>query len=134
VLGSLADGYNGEGSGLARAAIDDALTFFPLGAVAGAAVKFGRMVKAARVTKGTKKFSPRVEKASDSIQDFLGEGATLKRNKAGDPIFVNKDNTKRVRFDAKNPHGDKPHGHVEIKKGKRWKDATSEHRIYLKDE
>ena len=51
VLGSLADGYNGEGSGLARAAIDDALTFFPLGAVAGAAVKFGRMVKAARVAK-----------------------------------------------------------------------------------
>jgi len=53
VLGALADGYNGEGSGLARAAIDDALTFFPLGAVAGAAVKYGRMVKAARVAKKT---------------------------------------------------------------------------------
>ena len=56
VLGALADGYNGEGSGLARAAIDDALTFFPLGAVAGAAVKFGRMVKAAKVTKTAASF------------------------------------------------------------------------------
>ncbi len=80
------------------------------------------------------KFSPQVDKVSDAIQDFLGSGATLKRNKAGDPIFVNADNTKRVRFDAKNPHGDKPHGHVEVKVGKRWKDATSEHRIYLKDD
>ena len=50
VLGALADGYNGEGSGLAHAAIDDALTFFPLGALTGAAVKFG--TKAAKVAKG----------------------------------------------------------------------------------
>ena len=34
------------------------------------------------------------------------------KNKSGDPIFVNNNNTRRIRFDAQNPHGDVPHGHV----------------------
>ena len=69
MLGALADGYNGEGSGLAHAAIDDALTFFPLGAVAGAraAVKFG--TKAAKVAKGKGFWSgPGAKKATDVFE------------------------------------------------------------------
>lgn len=112
-----------------------AASFIPVEGVAvtsiSATIKWIKRVKAA---KNSKKFSTQVEKASESISDFLGEGAKLKKNKSGDPVFINKDNTKRVRFDVKNPHGDKPHGHVEIKVGKRWKDATGEHRIYLKNE
>lgn len=57
-------------------------------------------------------------------------------NKNGDPIFMNKDNTRKIRFDAKNPHGYKPHGHVEAYDHtlKDWMDFTDKHIIYLSDE
>jgi hypothetical protein len=55
------------------------------------------------------------------------------KNKNGDPIFINKDNTKRIRFDVHNSHGELPHGHVEYFSGTRWKDDTTIHRITLKD-
>ena len=57
------------------------------------------------------------------------------KNKSGDPIFVNNNNTRRIRFDAPNPHGDIPHGHVEHydqNLGK-WIDYTEKHRVCLKD-
>jgi len=85
VLGALADGYNGEGSGLARAAIDDALTFFPLGAVAGAAVKFGRMVKAARVTKAGKTF---YRSMSNAEAQAVKETGKLRGGKPGETFFT----------------------------------------------
>ncbi|MEJ2066352.1 MAG: hypothetical protein P8X74_24240, partial [Reinekea sp.] len=42
LAGALKDGYDGEGAGFAKSAADDALTFVPLGAVAGAAVKLAK--------------------------------------------------------------------------------------------
>ena len=45
VLGALADGYNGEGAGFARSLYQDAETFVPIGAVAGALIKSGRLAK-----------------------------------------------------------------------------------------
>ncbi len=51
-------------------------------------------------------------------------------NKAGDSVFLSNDTTRRVRFDFNNPHGDRPHMHIEKKINSKWKDATSQHRIY----
>ena len=90
--------------------------------------------KAFKAYKSARKYSDTVENARKKIGDFLGGDVKIKYNKARDPIYVNSTNTRRVRFDVKNSHGDKPYGHIEIKKGNRWKDATDEHRIYLKDE
>jgi filamentous hemagglutinin len=69
------------------------------------------------------------------IEDYLGKDFRMLKNKSGDPIFVNNNNTRRIRFDAQNPHGDIPHGHVEHydqNLGK-WLDYTEKHRVYLKD-
>ena len=52
VLGALADGYNGEGAGFARSLYQDAETFVPIGAVAGAFVKSARLAKAAIAKEG----------------------------------------------------------------------------------
>jgi RHS repeat-associated protein len=81
VLGALADGYNGEGSGLARAAIDDALTFFPLGAVTGAAVKFGyRAAKSGSVAIGRVKDLQKLKKGEKSLLDRLPDQGSPKAN------------------------------------------------------
>jgi hypothetical protein len=55
------------------------------------------------------------------------------KNDHGDAIFINKDNTKKIRFDVFDSHGDLPHGHVQYLDGKRWRDYTDVHRIALKD-
>jgi RHS repeat-associated protein len=54
LAGALKDGYDGEGAGFAKSAADDALTFVPLGAVAGAAGKAVRVARGAKVAKVTK--------------------------------------------------------------------------------
>lgn len=46
VMGALKDGYDGEGSGFAQAAFDDATTFVPDGALAGGVVKLTRALTA----------------------------------------------------------------------------------------
>ncbi len=74
-----------------------------------------------------------MERFKEVAESYLGKDYEMKLNKAGDPIFVNKANTKRIRFDAKNPHGDSPYGHVETKIGKRWRDYTDQYRIYLQE-
>ncbi len=48
VAGALTDGYNGEGQGAVRSAVDDATSFIPAGAVAGAAIKVARLIGIAR--------------------------------------------------------------------------------------
>ena len=68
------------------------------------------------------------------ISDWLGEGTHLMRNKAGDPVFLSKDGLRRIRFDFNNPHGDKLHLHIEHKIGGKWEDASSQHRIYPRNE
>ncbi len=68
------------------------------------------------------------------ISGWLGEGTQFIRNKAGDPVFLSKDGLRRVRFDFNNPHGDKLHLHIEHKIGGRWEDASSQHRIYPRNE
>jgi len=79
--------------------------------------------------------SPNVQRLTGIIEDHLGQDFKMIKNKSGDPVFISKDNLKRIRFDAKNPHGDVPHGHIEYydAQDKRWLDYTREHRIYLKD-
>ena len=42
-------------------------------------------------------------------------------------------NSKKVRFDIKNSHGDKPHVHFEQKVNNKWKDAFDQHRFYPKN-
>ena len=52
------------------------------------------------------------------------------KNKANDPIFMSRDNLRKVRFDFNNPYGDFPHMHLEQKFGNEWIDASIQHRIY----
>lgn len=75
----------------------------------------------------------KIAKLEEQISKWLGEETKLIRNKAGDPVFISKDGTRRIRFDFLNTHGDKTHMHIEQKIENRWKDATSTHRIYPLD-
>ena len=83
---------------------------------------------------GAKTTATNTSKATDAVSKWLGKGTQVKTNKAGDKIFISADGKRRFRVDIKNPHGDKPHMHLETKPNKRWHDATDKHRIYPKDQ
>ncbi len=75
-----------------------------------------------------------VQRLINVIEEYLGKDFRMIKNKSGDPVFINKDNTRVIRFDSNNPHGDIPHGHVQFydKESKKWLDYTAQHRIYLR--
>jgi tetratricopeptide (TPR) repeat protein len=65
------------------------------------------------------------------VSAYLGEGARLVRNKAGDPIFISKDGLRKVRFDFKRPHPhESPHLHIEHLVDGEWEEIS---RIYPVD-
>jgi RHS repeat-associated protein len=61
---------------------------------------------------------------------FRGRIPKVLTNKYGDKIFMT--NNRKIRFDLKNSHGDKPHVHFEKLKNGKWKDAFDQHRFYPK--
>ncbi len=79
--------------------------------------------------KGTTK----IDNAAKAVEDFLGGEGKIIKNADGDTILMRGD--KKVRFDIKDPHGDKPHFHLEQQtpNGK-WKDAGPDHRYYFKED
>lgn len=82
-----------------------------------------------------KAVNPRVEKMAQVIGDYLGKDYKMILNDAGDPVFVNANNTRKIRFDAFYPHGYEPHGHVQIKVGRDWEDyIPGQHHIKLREE
>ncbi|MEW6609825.1 MAG: RHS repeat-associated core domain-containing protein, partial [bacterium] len=67
------------------------------------------------------------------VEKYLGKDYKVITNQKGDKILLSKDGTRRIRFDMKNTHGDRPHVHIEEKIGRHWRDATDKHRIYPKE-
>jgi len=54
-------------------------------------------------------------------EDFLGEGASLKINDAGDAVFVSRDGTRRLRFDINRPYPHQsPHAHIDELVDGKW--------------
>jgi hypothetical protein len=112
----------------------------------GAPILFGGMKKIGGLTKNAFKkysskqvtsnvFNPRVQRLANIIEDFLGKDFRMIKNADGDAIFINTNNTRKIRFDINDPHGYLPHGHVEVydHKLKDWIDFTEKHIIYLSD-
>jgi len=84
------------------------------------------------VNLATKAVNPRVEKMARVIEDFLGKDFKRFKDKSGDPVFMSSDGVRKIRFDAINPHGYEPHGHVEVFDNGKWIDYISgQHHIYL---
>ncbi|WP_344808533.1 RHS repeat-associated core domain-containing protein, partial [Allohahella marinimesophila] len=52
LLGAAIDGYDGEGQGFAAAAIEDALSFIPAGAIIGTASRVTKLVQGTKAAKG----------------------------------------------------------------------------------
>jgi endonuclease YncB( thermonuclease family) len=79
------------------------------------------------------KTPPKIDNAVNAVEDFLGGQGKIIKNADGDTILMHGD--KKIRFDVKDPHGDKPHFHLEKQtpSGK-WKDAGPEHRYYFKED
>ena len=77
------------------------------------------------------KSAAKVRQARELVEGYLGPGTVVKTNNAGDKIFLSADGARKVRFDVKNPHGDKPHMHFEKKlPSGRWVDEIDgKHRI-----
>ena len=55
----------------------------------------------------------KVEKVSKEVKNFLGPDYKSITNKSQDSIFISKDGLRKIRFDIKNSHGDRPHIHME---------------------
>jgi len=79
------------------------------------------------------KTAPNLNNTVNAVEDFLGGQGKIIKNADGDTILMRGD--KKIRFDIKDPHGDKPHFHLEQQtpSGK-WKDAGPEHRYYFKED
>lgn len=80
VMGALADGYNGEGDGFAAAALEDASTFAPAGAIGGALIKVTRL--ASELSKVAK-----VDKLVGAATQRL-KGGVLQGRIQGDPKAI----------------------------------------------
>ena len=75
----------------------------------------------------------KIENAVQSIENFLGGNGKIITNTDGDMIIIR--GNKKIRFDIKDPHGDKPHFHLEKKNPSgKWVDASPQHRYYFKEE
>lgn len=73
----------------------------------------------------------KIMKLQGQISEWLGEQVQCIRNKAGDPIFVSQNGTKKVRFDFNKPHPhENPHVHFEELIEGEWKEIT---RVYPSD-
>ncbi len=87
-----------------------------------------------KITNVEKLTNNNVTKLKNHINEWLGKNTKMIKNKHGDPIFLSKDGTRRIRFDFNNSHGDRQHLHIEQKSNNRWRDATNQHRIYPLEE
>ena len=69
-----------------------------------------------------------VVKLEKQISGWLGEGAQVMHNKAGDPIFLSKDGLRKVRFDFNRPAPhENPHLHLERLIEGEWQEIS---RVY----
>jgi len=83
--------------------------------------------------KASKAQTKTFQEASKEVKQFLGEGYRTITNRYGDKVFVSKDGLRKIRFDFKNPRGDRPHAHVEVFQNGRWRDSVpGSHRVYPK--
>ena len=63
----------------------------------------------------------KIGQIADSVSEWLGEGARVVKNDAGDYLFLSKDGTRRIRFDINRPYPHQsPHGHIEELVGSKW--------------
>lgn len=75
----------------------------------------------------------KIEAAIEAVEGFFGKQGKIIINADGDIVLVGGD--RKVRFDVKGSHGDKPHFHLEQKNSKgKWVDAGPEHRYYFTEE
>ncbi len=98
-------------------------------------VKNGKNIEEA--TELTKKsVNKNIDNIKGQIKEYLGEDMKMGEKKNGsDKYFISEDGNRKIRFDIDNPHGDKPHMHIEQKaESGRWQDTMEEHRIYPKEE
>lgn len=91
-------------------------------------------IKMARVLKSGRRSSyQKVNKVVKAVEDFLGGKGKVITNADGDMILMRGD--KKIRFDIKDPHGDRPHFHVQQQNSSgKWIDVGSEHRYYFTEE
>lgn len=54
-----------------------------------------------------------LDKAVQSVEEFLEGNGKIITNADGDMILMR--DSKKIRFDVKDPHGEKPHFHLEEK-------------------
>ena len=117
-IGSIATG----GWGIARSGIT---VFNKLSKVPAGAVKIADKLR--------KVNSQKINNAVGAVENFLGGKGKVITNADGDMILMQ--GNKKIRFDIRDSHGDKPHFHLEqrIQNGK-WIDAGSEHRYYFTED
>jgi RHS repeat-associated protein len=89
-----------------------------------------------QITKIANKLQPgfqKIDKAVKAVEEFLGGKGKVITNADGDMILMRGD--RKIRFDIKDPHVEKPHFHLEKENPKgQWVDVGPEHHYYFMEE
>ncbi len=75
----------------------------------------------------------KLENIAAAIRDWIGSNYKVVRNDDAAMVIISNDAGRRFRMDL-GGHGDAPHAHLEELRGRRYRDATDEHRLYFKDD
>jgi RHS repeat-associated protein len=94
----------------------------PLGKSMDEAIEAISMVEGGAAGKAVGASATRIGKVWQQVQEWLGKTGRIITKESGNKIFMNADETKKLRFDLKDPHPHQnPHVHVEEKIDGTWK-------------
>ncbi|MCL1482096.1 MULTISPECIES: RHS repeat-associated core domain-containing protein [unclassified Marinobacter] len=137
IQGALADGYNGEGAGFASSLYQDAESFIPIGAIAGALVKSAKLAKVA-ATKGAGKGlgNPFKNKSAKEIDDMFTKKGFEKRGPdpaGGTGGYVNPKTGRSYHIDPKEWGKFPEPNHVDVNRAKSYKGSLDKKKLPFKE-
>lgn len=137
IQGALADGYNGEGAGFASSLYQDAESFIPIGAIAGALVKSAKLAKVA-ATKGAGKGlgNSFKNKSAKEIDDMFTKKGFEKRGPdpaGGTGGYVNPKTGRSYHIDPKEWGKFPEPNHVDVNRAKSYKGSLDKKKLPFKE-
>jgi RHS repeat-associated protein len=137
IQGALADGYNGEGAGFASSLYQDAESFIPIGAIAGALVKSAKLAKVA-ATKGAGKGLGHSfkNKSAKEIDDMFTKKGFEKRGPdpaGGTGGYVNPKTGRSYHIDPKEWGKFPEPNHVDVNRAKSYKGSLDKKKLPFKE-
>jgi RHS repeat-associated protein len=137
IQGALADGYNGEGAGFASSLYQDAESFIPIGAIAGALVKSAKLAKVAAMKGAGKGLGNSFKnKSAKEIDDMFTKKGFEKRGPdpaGGTGGYVNPKTGRSYHIDPKEWGKFPEPNHVDVNRAKSYKGSLDKKKLPFKE-